>query len=129
METEESKNSEASNKSPETGGFDLSKLLNHPQFGELIKHLLSGGGAVLVTHLMSIMPMNEKIKELTDKNSELEAEIAAIREKLHEVIDHLNEKSETEYEDRLNGNEEYFPLQTNKGNRHSHRRKNFNSKL
>ncbi len=59
------------NQTTPTAGFDLNGLLGSPGLGELMKHLLSAGGAALFNYLMSIKPMQEKIEALMKENKDL----------------------------------------------------------
>lgn len=115
METEENKNA-GNGKSDQKGGFDLNGLMSHPLLGDLIKHLLSGGGAVLVNYLLSIKPMQEKIEAL-------EKQIAELAKKHNEIATDLDEKFEKEGKESVDGaNDEYFSIRKRKNNR-SNRRK------
>lgn len=91
-------------------GFDLNGLLSSPGLGELIKHLLSAGGAALFNYLMSIKPMQEKIEALTKENKELREKIEDVEESQEELILKLNKKfKEKEIEEEISGKEdEYF---------------------
>jgi hypothetical protein len=93
-------------------GFDLNGLLSSPGLGELIKHLLSAGGAALFNYLMSIKPMQEKIEALTKENKELREKIEDIEESQQELILQLHKKFKTkEIKEEVHGNEdEYFPV-------------------
>ena len=97
-----------------TAGFDLGGLLSSPGLGELIKHLLSAGGAALFNYLMSIKPMQEKIEALTKENNALKEKIENTEERLDELILKLNQKfkaKEMEEEKELSGKEDdYFQI-------------------
>jgi len=91
-------------------GFDLNGILNSPGLGELIKHLLSAGGAALFNYLMSIKPMQEKIEVLTKENKELKEKIEDAEDRIDELIIGLNKKFKSiEAEEEVSGNgEDYF---------------------
>ena len=110
MEEKENKSSQSAN-SDQKKGFDLNGLLDHPQIGELIKHLLSGGGAVFINYLLSIKPMQEKMEALTEKNKELEKKIKELEESHDELVDQLNSKLKEKEQEGLPGTgEEYFSV-------------------
>ncbi|MDP1800427.1 MAG: hypothetical protein Q8L81_03695 [Bacteroidota bacterium] len=91
-------------------GFDLNGLLSSPGIGELIKHLLSAGGAALFNYLISIKPMQEKIEALTKENKELREKIEDVEDSQEELILKLNKKFKAkEIEEEVSGKEdEYF---------------------
>jgi hypothetical protein len=91
-------------------GFDLNGILSSPGLGELIKHLLSAGGAALFNYLMSIKPMQEKIEALTKENKELREKIEDVEDSQQELILQLNKKFKAkEIEEEVSGKEdEYF---------------------
>src|ERR1044071_3560284 len=92
-------------------GFDLNGLLRSPGLGELIKHLLSAGGAALFNYLMSIKPIQEKIEALTKENKELRERIEEVEDNQEELILQIKKKFKTKETEELQGNdEEYFPL-------------------
>lgn len=110
METE-NKKPEDSDKKDQKGGFDLNGLLNHPQVGELIKHLLSGGGAVFVNYLLSIKPMQEKLEAMQTESKELKKRLEELEESHNELIDRLNDKLKKKERDTIDGTEEgYFSI-------------------
>ena len=93
-------------------GFDLNGLLSSPGLGELIKHLLSAGGAALFNYLMSIKPMQEKIEALTKENKELKEKVEDAEDRMDELIIGLNKKFKAkEIEEEVSGNEnDYFSV-------------------
>lgn len=99
------------NTAPATG-FDLNGLLSSPGIGEVIKHLLSAGGAALFNYLISIKPMQEKIETLTKENGALKEKIENTEERLDELITGLNKKFKVkEIEEEMSGKEgDYFQL-------------------
>lgn len=102
------------NTTPPSAGFDLGGLLSSPGLGELIKHLLSAGGAALFNYLMSIKPMQERMEALTKENSALKEKIENTEERLDELILKLNQKfkvKEIDEEKELSSKEDdYFSL-------------------
>lgn len=102
---------QSKNNTTPPAGFDLNGLLNSPGLGELIKHLLSAGGAALFNYLMSIKPMQEKIEALTKENKELREKVDEIEDNQEELILQLKRKFKAKETEELQGNdEEYFPL-------------------
>lgn len=95
-----------------TAGFDLNGILSSPGLGELIKHLLSAGGAALFNYLMSIKPMQERIEVLTKENKELKEKVADAEDRMDELIIGLNKKFKAkEIEEEISGNgDDYFPI-------------------
>lgn len=92
-------------------GFDLNGLLSSPGLGELIKHLLSAGGAALFNYLMSIKPMQEKIEALTKENKELRERVEEVEDNQEEMILQLKRKFKAKETEELQGSdEEYFSL-------------------
>jgi len=124
---EESKNKseqDASNKGSKLEGFDLNALLNSPYFGELIKHLLSGGGAVVVNYLLSIKPMQEKIETLTNENKELRKRMDELEKSHDELVEQLNKQFKEKEQEELRGaGEEYFSVKKERYAPGSKRRK------
>lgn len=108
MEANKSNGTQTAN----AGGFDLAGILSSPGLSELIKHLLSAGGAALFNYLMSIKPMQEKIEALTKENKELREKIEDVEDRQDELILQLNKKFKAkEISEEVNGNEgEYFAV-------------------
>lgn len=104
--------SNKTNTATPTAGFDLNGLLSNPGLGELIKHLLSAGGAALFNYLMSIKPMQEKIEALIKENKELKEKAEDTEERLDELILKLNQKFKAkDIEEEVSGKEDdYFSL-------------------
>lgn len=105
-------NNNASNANA-ANGFDLSGIMSG-NTGEVIKYLLSTGGAVLINYLMSIKPMQDKIEALTKKVDEQQKQISDMEDNQDELVEKLNRKfKEREQEQELlhGGNEEeYFSV-------------------
>lgn len=92
-------------------GFDLNGLLSSPGIGELIKHLLSAGGAALFNYLMSIKPMQEKMEALAKENKELREKIENVEVSQEELILQLNRKFKPKVIEDLNDDDDdYFPV-------------------
>lgn len=105
METQKNNDSAA------PAGIDLNSLLSSPGIGELIKHLLSAGGAALFNYLMSIKPMQEKMEALAKENKVLREKIEDIEESQEELILQLNKKFRPKSVEDLNGSDDdYFPI-------------------
>ncbi len=99
------------NSNTAAGGFDLNGLLSSPGLGELIKHLLSAGGAALFNYLMSIKPMQEKIETLTKENKELKERVEQVEDNQEELIRQLKKIFSEKEVDELNGEDkEYFSV-------------------
>ncbi len=108
------------------GGFDLNGLLSSPGIGELIKHLLSAGGAALFNYLMSIKPMQEKIESLSKENKELREKIEDVEESQEELIFQINKKFKVKEIEQVHGTEEdHFPIRR-KGKSSESKRKYLN---
>lgn len=127
---EANKNNESGNNKSNTvasaaNGFDLSGLMNG-NAGEVIKYLLSTGGAVLINYLMSIKPMQDKIEALTKKVNEQEKQISDMEDNQDELVEQLNKKfKEKEQEELQEGDEEYFSVKKEKYSPSYKRKKNF----
>lgn len=71
---------------PNLSGFDFGSLLSNQSLIELLKHLLSGAGAMTGSYFMWIRPMQDKMDTMSAKISdqekrlkELEAEIETLK--------------------------------------------------
>lgn len=89
---EESKNTANTNTQNPMGGFDLNGIMNDPKIMEIIKHLLSGGGAMAGSYFIWIKPLQDKIDALTTKATEQDKRI----KELEEEIDSLSEDEDDE---------------------------------
>ena len=98
---------------------DLSGLMTGSS-GELIKYLLSTGGAVLINYLMSIKRMQDKMETLTTKVNEQEKQIREMEDQHNELIKQLNKKFKEKKEEKQKPEEldddagEYFTIKKNK---------------
>lgn len=106
-------------KTDTTASPDLSGLMSGNS-GDLIKYLLSTGGAVLINYLMSIKPMQDKMEALTTKVNEQEKQIKEMEDQHNELIKQLNKKFKAQEYERekpkeLDGDAgEYFTIKKNK---------------
>ena len=115
METTEKSDKEktSENKSNQTssGGFDINSLLNNENLVEILKHLLSGGGAMAGTFLMWIKPLQDKIAELNKKIEEQDKQIKELKEDQRELEKNLSDDREPH---PINGKDsEYFDISRN----------------
>ena len=97
-------------------GLDLNGLTGGGG-GELIKYLLSTGGAVLINYLMSIKPLQDKMEALTSKVTEQGNQIEALEARYDELVNQLNKKfkkKEPEPADFQESSGEYFPIKKDK---------------
>jgi len=101
-------------------GFDLSKLMQNESVMELLKHLLSSGGAVAANYFIWIKPLQDKVEGMSKKIEENERQIKKQDERIEELEDgqeqllqQLNRKERAETE-LHGGNEEYFSIQKKK---------------
>lgn len=99
------------------GGFDINTIINDPKIMEVIKHLLSGGGAMAGSYFIWIKPLQDKIEALTNKVNEQSKRI----NDMEEEIDSLTE--EKVEEKNLNGaRTEYFQLRKGEGKKEGNRK-------
>lgn len=97
-DTSESKENKESNTNQNTNtGFDFSQLLNDKNLTEVLKHLLSGGGAMAGNYFIWIKPLQDKMETLTKtiegqekRIKELETEQDKLLEKLHDERNESN---------------------------------------
>ena len=89
---EESKNTANTNTQNPMGGFDLNGIMNDPKIMEIIKHLLSGGGAMAGSYFIWIKPLQDKIDAMNDKIKEQDKRI----KELEEEVDSLSEDEDDE---------------------------------
>lgn len=79
------KNSSDNTKQNSSSGIDFNGLLNDSNVMEVIKHLLSGGGAMAGTYLMWIKPLQDKIETLTTKSNEQDKRIRVLEDELYSL--------------------------------------------
>lgn len=100
-------------------GFDFSKLMQNEGVMELLKHLISGGGAMAANYFLWIKPMQDKIETLSKKIEENEKEIKKQDERIEELEDEQEDlftqlKSKGNKEEELQaGKGEFFSLRKN----------------
>ena len=93
--TGESKNAAGNNaQNPQNplGGFDINTIMNDPKIMEIIKHLLSGGGAMAGSYFIWIKPLQDKIEAMNAKIAEQDKRI----KELEEEVDSLSEDESDE---------------------------------
>lgn len=106
----QSKNSNSSE------GFDFSKLLQNEGVMELLKHLLSGGGAMAANYFLWIKPLQEKQEVLNTKIIAQEKRIEELEDEQDKLIEQLNKQKKDE-EDAVNKSSmEYFSTKRTKTN-------------
>jgi len=103
---EESKTTAKSNAQNPLGGFDLNGIMNDPKIMEIIKHLLSGGGAMAGSYFIWIKPLQDKIEDL---NTKITAQDNRIKE-LEEEIDSFSEDESDEKGNLKGSRNEYFNI-------------------
>ena len=104
------------------GGFDISKLLQNDGVMEVLKHLLSSGGAVAANYFIWIKPLQDKVEAMNKKVEENERQLKKQEERIGELEDgqeqllqQLNRKEKEKEEMELHGgNGEYFSIRKNK---------------
>jgi len=101
---EENKSTASSNAQNTMGGFDLNGIMNDPKIMEIIKHLLSGGGAMAGSYFIWIKPLQDKIEAMNTKIVEQDKRI----KDLEEEIDSLSEEEPEEKEALKGSRKEYF---------------------
>lgn len=112
MET--NKNKPDDNKSTTTnsqnplGGLDINNLISDPKIMEILKHLLSGGGAMAGSYFIWIKPLQDKIDALNTRVTEQDKRI----KELEDTVEDLTEEDEEEEhkEKSLGKGKEYFAL-------------------
>lgn len=91
-DTGESKESkQSSNTQNNNGGFDFSQLINDKNIAEMLKHLLSGGGAMAGSYLIWVKPLQDKLEALTKTIEGQEKRIKELetdQEKMEEALFH-----------------------------------------
>jgi hypothetical protein len=125
---EANNNNENQSKGNAANGFDLNTLMDSP-LGEIIKHLLSGGGAVAINYFFFARPMQEKIEKLEAENDNLKQNLKQLHESFNSLVDKLNEEyEERENEELQGGNTEYFEIRREDKNSYSPLRRNINTR-
>lgn len=75
-------------------GFDFSKLMQNDGLMELLKHLLSGGGAMAANYFLWIKPLQEKNEALSTKIALQEKRITDLEDEQDRLLEQLKEKNE-----------------------------------
>lgn len=113
----ENKSAAGNNAQNPLGGFDLNGIMNDPKIMEVIKHLLSGGGAMAGSYFIWIKPLQDKIDALTNKVNEQ----SKVINEMQEELDSLSEEAEEKDQGNLNGSRsEYFHLRKGEAKKEGH---------
>ena len=76
METGKTNNTEGNKTTTQTNtGFDISSLLSNQNIAELLKHLLSAGGAMMGDYFIWIKPLQEKVEAMNKTIMEQDSRI------------------------------------------------------
>lgn len=94
------------------GNFDLSSFLNNPDLAGLLKHLLTGAGAMAGNYLLWIKPLQEKIEAMNEKIVEQEKRIKELEAKKSPTGIKEEEPKQT---GKSNSDSDYFQLDISKG--------------
>jgi hypothetical protein len=99
-DTGESKENKQSNTNQNTNaGFDFTQLLKDKNLAEILKHLLSGGGAMGGSYFIWIKPIQDKMEAMSKTIDEQETRI----KELEKDQEKLFEKLEGERNESING--------------------------
>lgn len=101
----ENKNASAGNAQNPLPGFDLNGIMNDPKIMEILKHLLSGGGAMAGSYFIWIKPLQDKIEVMNAKITEQDKRI----KELEDTVEDLSEEEE-EQQGNLKGGKDYFTI-------------------
>lgn len=104
-------------------GFDFSKLMQNDGLMELLKHLLSGGGAMAANYFLWIKPLQEKNEALATKIALQEKRINDLEDEQDRMLEELKEKREG-YDNSKVRRSDYFDLKKSSGNSGNFQRKN-----
>lgn len=126
METNKEK---TTSKSETQTGFDFSSLLGTPGIAELIKHLLSGGGAALLNYLVSIKPLQEKVQELENENKELKKRLREVEDNQDEIVRQVKKKFSEIDSEELNDDDDFFRIRKKESPLEGRRRKYTNQRF
>jgi hypothetical protein len=89
------------------GGFDLNGIMNDPKIMEIIKHLLSGGGAMAGSYFIWIKPLQEKVEAMQKVMNDQE-------KRINDLEEALEESSDDENAENMKGTkQDYFNLKRN----------------
>lgn len=116
----ENKNTASNNTQNPLGGFDINTLINDPKIMEILKHLLSGGGAMAGSYFIWIKPLQDKIEILDNKIIEQNKHIKELEDEIDSLAE---EKDESEQQRNLKGSRgEYFQLRKGEGKKEGNRK-------
>ncbi|HXB41690.1 MAG TPA: hypothetical protein VNZ49_14210 [Bacteroidia bacterium] len=87
---EENKTTANSNTQNTAGGLDLNGIINDPKIMEILKHLLSGGGAMAGSYFIWIKPIQDKIDALNTKITEQDKRIKELEEEVESLTEDEN---------------------------------------
>lgn len=118
-DTGESKESkQSSNTQNNNSGFDFSQLLNDKNIAEMLKHLLSGGGAMAGSYLIWVKPLQDKLEALTKTIEGQEKRIKELEEEQEKTSDYIFHEQNHQKHENINNmggtNADYFNLNKNK---------------
>ena len=105
-------------------GFDFSKLLQNEGLMELLKHLLSGGGAMAANYFLWIKPLQEKNEALNTKLALQEKRITDLEEEQDRLLEQLNKEEKDSYTDKNKHKADYFDIKRNDSRSAKFRSKN-----
>ncbi len=105
-------------------GFDFSKLLQNEGLMELLKHLLSGGGAMAANYFLWIKPLQDKNEALNTKLTLQEKRITDLEEEQDRLLEQLNKKEKDSYTDKNKQRTDYFDIKRNDSRSAKFRSKN-----
>ncbi len=126
--SEEKKEDQQSNKqnTNANAGFDFSQLLNDKNIAEILKHLLSGAGAMAGNYFIWIKPLQDKIEAMTKTIEKQEGRIKELEEEQDEVSDFLfrDQNGQMNENSKVRGetNNDYFNLNKNINNNREFKR-------
>lgn len=113
------------NPSPIPAGFDISSLLKNEGLMEILKHLLSGAGAMAGNYFIWIKPLQDKMEAMSAKIDDQEIRIKELEAGQQVLIAEIKKtKSPTESntpEKRHKSKHEYFELRGKTPKSHNHR--------
>jgi hypothetical protein len=90
-----------------TNGINFEELLKNVNIPELLKHLLSGAGAMAGNYFIWIKPLQEKLETLIRQSDKQENRIRELEKEQERLKNELNAAKKREENDRKE-NEEYF---------------------
>jgi hypothetical protein len=117
METDNKNESEKNkdNTPEKAGSFDLNTFLTNPDLVGLLKHLLTGAGALAGNYLLWIKPLQEKMEAMNEKITQQEQSIKELEAKV--ATNHSNDSQKSE--PLLEKENEYFKVDRNKLHEHN----------